>query len=182
MSADVSRNVGEAGVSTISSAAGRNARSAGLRGLGRRGTTRAIAGCLARRPGGSDPGHRRLVGLGQEHLGQADPAALRPGDRAGADRRRRSLALADPSWVRRQIGVVLQKNVLFNRTARENIALADPGMSMERRRCGMPRASSRSSRFGSSRMARPMRCCAPAGAMRSCGGCNRPSLSRCRRQ
>jgi subfamily B ATP-binding cassette protein HlyB/CyaB len=42
------------------------------------------------------------------------------------------LALADPSWVRRQIGVVLQENVLFNRTVRENIALADPGMSMER--------------------------------------------------
>ncbi len=42
------------------------------------------------------------------------------------------LALADPSWVRRQIGIVLQENVLFNRTARENIALADPGMSMER--------------------------------------------------
>jgi subfamily B ATP-binding cassette protein HlyB/CyaB len=42
------------------------------------------------------------------------------------------LALADPSWVRRQIGIVLQENVLFNRTARENIALADPSMSMER--------------------------------------------------
>jgi subfamily B ATP-binding cassette protein HlyB/CyaB len=42
------------------------------------------------------------------------------------------LALADPAWVRRQIGVVLQENVLFNRSARENIALADPSMSMER--------------------------------------------------
>jgi subfamily B ATP-binding cassette protein HlyB/CyaB len=42
------------------------------------------------------------------------------------------LALADPSWVRRQIGVVLQENVLFNRTVRENIALADPSMGMDR--------------------------------------------------
>ena len=42
------------------------------------------------------------------------------------------LSLADPAWLRRQIGVVLQENVLFNRTARENIALADPGMSMDR--------------------------------------------------
>ena len=42
------------------------------------------------------------------------------------------LALADPAWLRRQIGVVLQENVLFNRTVRENIALGDPGMPMER--------------------------------------------------
>jgi len=42
------------------------------------------------------------------------------------------LALADPAWLRRQIGVVLQENVLFNRSVRENIALADPAMPMER--------------------------------------------------
>jgi subfamily B ATP-binding cassette protein HlyB/CyaB len=42
------------------------------------------------------------------------------------------LALADPAWLRRQIGVVLQENVLFNHTVRENIALANPGLSMER--------------------------------------------------
>jgi subfamily B ATP-binding cassette protein HlyB/CyaB len=42
------------------------------------------------------------------------------------------LSLVDPAWLRRQIGVVLQENVLFNRTVRENIALADPGMPMER--------------------------------------------------
>jgi subfamily B ATP-binding cassette protein HlyB/CyaB len=42
------------------------------------------------------------------------------------------LAMADPAWLRRQIGVVLQENILFNRTVRENIALAEPGMSMER--------------------------------------------------
>ena len=42
------------------------------------------------------------------------------------------LALADPAWLRRQIGVVLQENFLFNRSVRENIALADPGMPLER--------------------------------------------------
>jgi ATP-binding cassette, subfamily B, bacterial HlyB/CyaB len=42
------------------------------------------------------------------------------------------LALVDPSWLRRQVGVVLQENILFNRTVRENIALADPAMSIER--------------------------------------------------
>ncbi|RMG31031.1 MAG: type I secretion system permease/ATPase [Gammaproteobacteria bacterium] len=42
------------------------------------------------------------------------------------------LALVDTAWLRRQIGVVLQENVLFNATVRENIALADPGMPMER--------------------------------------------------
>jgi ATP-binding cassette, subfamily B, bacterial HlyB/CyaB len=42
------------------------------------------------------------------------------------------LALADPAWLRRQIGVVLQENVLFNRSVRDNIALADPAMPMER--------------------------------------------------
>lgn len=42
------------------------------------------------------------------------------------------LALAEPAWLRRQIGVVLQENVLLNRSIRENIALADPGMALER--------------------------------------------------
>jgi subfamily B ATP-binding cassette protein HlyB/CyaB len=42
------------------------------------------------------------------------------------------LAMVDTVWLRRQIGVVLQESVLFNRTVRENIALADPGASMER--------------------------------------------------
>ncbi len=41
------------------------------------------------------------------------------------------LALVDPAWLRRQIGVVLQENRLFARSVRENIALADPGTSME---------------------------------------------------
>jgi subfamily B ATP-binding cassette protein HlyB/CyaB len=35
----------------------------------------------------------------------------------------------DTAWLRRQIGVVLQENMLFNRTIHENIALANPAMS-----------------------------------------------------
>src|SRR5258708_5902286 len=42
------------------------------------------------------------------------------------------LALADPAWLRRQGGVGLQENVLFNRSLRDNIALANPAMPMER--------------------------------------------------
>jgi len=41
------------------------------------------------------------------------------------------LAQVDPAWLRRQIGVVLQENFLFNRSVRDNIALADPGVAME---------------------------------------------------
>lgn len=42
------------------------------------------------------------------------------------------LALADPAWLRRQLGVVLQENFLFNRSVRKNIALSDPGLPLER--------------------------------------------------
>jgi len=41
------------------------------------------------------------------------------------------LALTDVSSLRRQIGVVLQENVLFNRSIRDNIALSDPGAPLE---------------------------------------------------
>jgi len=41
------------------------------------------------------------------------------------------LALADPAWLRRQIGVVLQENLLFNRSIRDNIAVTDTGMPLE---------------------------------------------------
>jgi ATP-binding cassette, subfamily B, bacterial HlyB/CyaB len=41
-------------------------------------------------------------------------------------------AVLEPSWLRRQIGVVLQENILFNRSVRENIALADPALPMEK--------------------------------------------------
>ena len=37
----------------------------------------------------------------------------------------------DPAWLRRQIGVVLQENLLFNRSIRENIALSNPAMPLD---------------------------------------------------
>jgi subfamily B ATP-binding cassette protein HlyB/CyaB len=41
------------------------------------------------------------------------------------------VAQVDPAWLRRQIGVVLQESVLFNRSIRDNIALADPAMPID---------------------------------------------------
>ncbi|MEJ2693412.1 MAG: type I secretion system permease/ATPase [Candidatus Thiodiazotropha sp.] len=40
------------------------------------------------------------------------------------------LALVEPAWLRRQVGVVLQENTLFNRSVRENIALTNPALEM----------------------------------------------------
>ena len=42
------------------------------------------------------------------------------------------ISTIDPASLRRQIGVVLQDDLLLNLTVRENIALADPGMPMAR--------------------------------------------------
>src|SRR5438445_2871951 len=42
------------------------------------------------------------------------------------------LAMVDISWLRRQMGVVLQENVLFNSSVRDNIALVDTAMPMQR--------------------------------------------------
>ncbi|AXB75878.1 type I secretion system permease/ATPase [Novosphingobium sp. P6W] len=42
------------------------------------------------------------------------------------------IAQIDPAWLRRQIGVVLQENLLFSRTIRENIALSNPAMPIEK--------------------------------------------------
>ncbi len=42
------------------------------------------------------------------------------------------LAMVDSTWLRRQVAIVLQENLLFNRTVRDNIALADPALPMER--------------------------------------------------
>ncbi|ROS05079.1 subfamily B ATP-binding cassette protein HlyB/CyaB [Sinobacterium caligoides] len=42
------------------------------------------------------------------------------------------LSMMDTVWLRKQIGVVLQENFLFNRSVRENIALSDPAVPMER--------------------------------------------------
>jgi ATP-binding cassette, subfamily B, bacterial HlyB/CyaB len=41
------------------------------------------------------------------------------------------LAMVDSSWLRRQIGIVLQDNMLFNCSVRENIALSDPSFPVE---------------------------------------------------
>jgi subfamily B ATP-binding cassette protein HlyB/CyaB len=42
------------------------------------------------------------------------------------------LGVVDVAWLRRQVGVVLQENVLFNRSIRDNIAFADPALPIER--------------------------------------------------
>jgi ATP-binding cassette, subfamily B, bacterial HlyB/CyaB len=41
------------------------------------------------------------------------------------------LVMVDPAWLRRQVGVVLQESVLFNRSVRDNIALANPALPIE---------------------------------------------------
>lgn len=41
------------------------------------------------------------------------------------------LAQVEPAWLRRQIGVVLQENFLFNGSVAENIAIAEPGAPPE---------------------------------------------------
>ena len=42
------------------------------------------------------------------------------------------LTMVDTTWLRRQMGIVLQENILFNRSIRDNIALAEPGMPIDR--------------------------------------------------
>ncbi len=42
------------------------------------------------------------------------------------------LAMVDTAWLRRNIGVVQQESFLFNRTVRDNIALANPALPFER--------------------------------------------------
>ena len=42
------------------------------------------------------------------------------------------ISSVDTSWLRRQIGVVLQENFLFSKSIRENIALTNPAISIEK--------------------------------------------------
>ncbi|XRZ32034.1 type I secretion system permease/ATPase [Bradyrhizobium genosp. P] len=42
------------------------------------------------------------------------------------------LAMVDLAWLRRQVGVVLQENILFNCSVAENIALSDPAIPIEK--------------------------------------------------
>lgn len=42
------------------------------------------------------------------------------------------VSMVDPAWLRRQVGVVPQENILFSRSVRDNIALSDPTISMDR--------------------------------------------------
>ena len=42
------------------------------------------------------------------------------------------LAMVDTAWLRRNVGVVQQESFLFNRTVRDNIALANPGLPFDR--------------------------------------------------
>lgn len=42
------------------------------------------------------------------------------------------VAQIDPAWLRPRIGVVLQENLLFNRSLRDNIAIADPSTPLDR--------------------------------------------------
>ncbi|GAA3954316.1 hypothetical protein GCM10022278_11320 [Allohahella marinimesophila] len=41
------------------------------------------------------------------------------------------LAQMEPAWLRRQVGVVLQENRLFNSSVKDNIALTDPSLPMD---------------------------------------------------
>lgn len=42
------------------------------------------------------------------------------------------LSMANPAWLRRQIGVVLQENNLFNRSIRDNIAISDKNTPLDK--------------------------------------------------
>lgn len=42
------------------------------------------------------------------------------------------ISSVDTAWLRRQIGVVLQENYLFNKSVRENIALTNPAISLDK--------------------------------------------------
>ena len=71
-------------------------------------------------------------GSGKSTLTKLIQRLYRPERGPDLHRRHRHRAGAIPRWLRRQIGVVLQENLLFNRTIHENIALANPGHAARR--------------------------------------------------
>ena len=73
--------------------------------------------------GPSGSGKSTLTKLVQRMIAPEDGQVLLDGT---------DVAQLDPGWLRRQIGVVLQDNMLFNRTIHENIALAHPAMPRPR--------------------------------------------------
>ena len=72
-----------------------------------------------------------LSGSGKSTLSKLVQRLYLPGEGQvlmdGAD-----LSQVDPAWLRSHIGVVLQENLLFNRTIHENIAFANPAMPRAR--------------------------------------------------
>ena len=88
------------------------------------------AGAEPRRARRRGARHRRPQRLGQEHADQAGAAPYVPEQGRvlvdGID-----ISLIDAAQLRRQIGVVLQENLLFNRSVRENIAITDPAAPIE---------------------------------------------------
>lgn len=77
-----------------------------------------VIGCVGR----SGSGKSTLAKIVQRlHVPEAGRVLI-----DGAD-----LAMIDTSWLRRNVGVVQQESFLFNRTVRENIALANTGLPFE---------------------------------------------------
>ena len=71
----------------------------------------------------------RPLGLGQDDLRQADPAALRPERQASILIDGQDIAEVTQASLRQQIAIVQQEPILFHRSLAENIAYARPGAS-----------------------------------------------------
>ncbi len=77
------------------------------------------------------------------------------------------IALVDVAWLRRQVGVVLQENVLFNRSVRDNIALGDPSLPTERVVAAAKLAGAHDFILGRAGSASASRSRAPSSAIRA---------------
>ena len=107
----------------------------------------ALRGCRSGNSGGRNGRHCRTHRQRKEHAGQPDSALDRSHARRGVSGRRRTCAILDPEWLRRQIGFVPQETFLFSATLAENIALGVEDATEEdiaaRRRTGRTRARHR---------------------------------------